>query len=91
MNAAAVGLVTDAWREGLLNEIRMAGGGPSDGDNFAQSADLYRRARGARGAGDRPNRWARGAGRIRRGRLEPGPPLDRWDAVRAGGDVRAIA
>ncbi|MFJ4712148.1 hypothetical protein [Streptomyces sp. NPDC088785] len=47
VDAAAVGLVVDAWREGPLDEIREATGGPSDGEVFAQSVDLYRRARAA--------------------------------------------
>ncbi|MFI1381218.1 hypothetical protein [Embleya sp. NPDC020886] len=45
LNAAAVGLVSDAWREGPLDEIHAADDGPSDGEVFAQSVDLYRRAR----------------------------------------------
>ncbi|MCQ8773415.1 hypothetical protein [Streptomyces telluris] len=45
VSAAAVGLVTDAWREGLLDVIHSADTGPSDGEIFAQSVDLYRRAR----------------------------------------------
>ncbi|MFE9697903.1 hypothetical protein [Streptomyces sp. NPDC006270] len=47
VSAAAVGLVADAWREGPMEEIHAADGGPSDGDIFAQSVDLYRRARAA--------------------------------------------
>ncbi|MCB5909653.1 hypothetical protein [Streptomyces pinistramenti] len=47
VSAAAVGLVTDAWREGPLDVIHAADGGPSDGEIFAQSVDLYRRARTA--------------------------------------------
>ncbi|WP_406460543.1 hypothetical protein OH768_37645 [Streptomyces sp. NBC_01622] len=47
VSAAAVGLVAAAWRDGPLNEIREAAGGPSDGEVFAQSVDLYRRARAA--------------------------------------------
>ncbi|MFE4537816.1 hypothetical protein ACFRKB_22465 [Streptomyces scopuliridis] len=47
VSAAAVGLVADVWREGPLEEIHAADGGPSDGDIFAQSVDLYRRARAA--------------------------------------------
>nr|WP_244320090.1 MULTISPECIES: hypothetical protein [Streptomyces] len=46
-SAAAVGLVLDAWREGPLDEIHAAVAGPSDGEIFAQSVDLYRRARAA--------------------------------------------
>ena len=47
VSAAAVGLVAVAWRDGPLDEIREAAGGPSDGEVFAQSVDLYRRARAA--------------------------------------------
>ncbi|MBL1288343.1 hypothetical protein ACFTXO_32015 [Streptomyces sp. NPDC057067] len=47
VSAAAVGLVADAWREGPLDEIRAATDGPSDGEIFAQSVDLYRRAHAA--------------------------------------------
>ncbi|MEV4758869.1 hypothetical protein AB0J86_27755 [Micromonospora sp. NPDC049559] len=47
VSAAAVGLVADAWREGLLNAIHAADDGPNDGEIFAQSVDLYRRARAA--------------------------------------------
>ncbi|MFF4102269.1 hypothetical protein [Streptomyces sp. NPDC001903] len=47
ISAAAVGLVNDAWREGPLDLIHAADGGPSDGEVFAQSVDLYRRAREA--------------------------------------------
>ncbi|MFF5517588.1 hypothetical protein [Streptomyces coeruleorubidus] len=47
VSAAAVGLVAVAWRDGPLETIREAGGGPSDGEVFAQSVDLYRRARAA--------------------------------------------
>ncbi|MFF2213021.1 hypothetical protein [Streptomyces antibioticus] len=47
VSAAAVGLVDDAWREGPLDVIHAAGDGPSDGEIFAQSVDLYRRARAA--------------------------------------------
>ncbi|QLH21294.1 hypothetical protein [Streptomyces sp. Rer75] len=47
VSAAAVGLVADAWRDGPLEEIHAADGGPSDGEMFAQSVDLYRRARAA--------------------------------------------
>ncbi|MER7912643.1 hypothetical protein [Streptomyces sp. NPDC096068] len=47
VSAAAVGLVADAWRDGPLDEIRAADGGPSDGEVFAQSVDLHRRAREA--------------------------------------------
>ncbi|MFI7273349.1 hypothetical protein [Streptomyces sp. NPDC049879] len=46
-DAAAVGLVADAWREGPLEVIHAAEGGPTDGEIFAQSVDLYRRARTA--------------------------------------------
>ncbi|MDI3403136.1 hypothetical protein [Streptomyces cavernicola] len=42
--SAAVGLVADAWREGPLDFIHAAEGGPNDGEIFAQSVDLYRRA-----------------------------------------------
>ncbi|WP_240968369.1 hypothetical protein [Streptomyces sp. HNM0575] len=45
VSAAAVGLVTDAWREGPMDVIHAADDGPSDGEIFAQSVDLYRRAR----------------------------------------------
>ncbi|WP_334663556.1 hypothetical protein [Streptomyces cyaneofuscatus] len=44
LSVAAVGLVVDAWREGPLDVIHAAADGPSDGDIFAQSVDLYRRA-----------------------------------------------
>ncbi|MFG2208906.1 hypothetical protein [Streptomyces sp. NPDC048638] len=47
VSAAAVGLVTDAWREGPLDVIHAADDGPNDGEIFAQSVDLYRRARTA--------------------------------------------
>lgn len=47
VSAAAVGLVADAWREGPLDVIHTADDGPSDGEIFAQSVDLYRRARAA--------------------------------------------
>ncbi|MFG3098457.1 hypothetical protein [Streptomyces sp. NPDC048202] len=47
VSAAAAGLVTDAWREGPLDVIHAAEDGPSDGEIFAQSIDLYRRARAA--------------------------------------------
>ncbi|MGA5700160.1 hypothetical protein [Peterkaempfera bronchialis] len=47
VSAAAVGLVADAWRDGPLDAIHAADGGPSDGELFAQSVDLYRRARAA--------------------------------------------
>lgn len=47
VSAAAVGLVADAWREGPLDGIRRADGGPSDGEIFAQGVDLYRWARAA--------------------------------------------
>ncbi|CAM5394088.1 hypothetical protein [Streptomyces avidinii] len=47
VSAAAVGLVADAWREGPLDVIHAADDGPSDGEIFAQSIDLYRRARAA--------------------------------------------
>ncbi|WP_328913040.1 MULTISPECIES: hypothetical protein [unclassified Streptomyces] len=45
VSAAAVGLVSDAWRDSPLDAIHAAAGGPSDGEIFAQSVDLYRRAR----------------------------------------------
>ncbi|MER8071360.1 hypothetical protein ABTZ59_24000 [Streptomyces sp. NPDC094034] len=47
VSAAAVGLVADAWRDGPLDMIHAADDGPSDGEIFAQSVDLYRRARTA--------------------------------------------
>ncbi|MEU0697782.1 hypothetical protein ABZ349_27885 [Streptomyces niveus] len=47
LNAAAVGLVEDAWREGPLDDIHSSDEGPCDGEIFAQSVDLYRRARAA--------------------------------------------
>ncbi|KOG85384.1 hypothetical protein ADK38_37010 [Streptomyces varsoviensis] len=47
VRAAAVGLVAEAWREGPLEAIHAADHGPSDGEIFAQSVDLYRRARAA--------------------------------------------
>lgn len=47
LDAAAVGLVTDAWRDGPLDAIHAAPDGPSDGEVFAQSVDLFRRARTA--------------------------------------------
>ncbi|WP_254666990.1 hypothetical protein [Streptomyces sp. WMMB 714] len=47
VSAAAVGLVADAWREGPLDAIHAADDGPNDGEIFAQSVDLYRRARAA--------------------------------------------
>jgi len=47
VRAAAVGLVADVWREGPLEVIHSAEDGPSDGEIFAQSVDLYRRARAA--------------------------------------------
>ncbi|MFI9232217.1 hypothetical protein [Streptomyces rimosus] len=47
VSAAAVGLVADAWRRGPLEVIHAADNGPSDGEIFAQSVDLYRRARAA--------------------------------------------
>ncbi|WP_338931195.1 hypothetical protein WEB32_09970 [Streptomyces netropsis] len=47
VSAAAVGLVAEAWREGPLDVIHTADHGPSDGEIFAQSVDLYRRARAA--------------------------------------------
>ncbi|WP_369168813.1 hypothetical protein AB5J49_13260 [Streptomyces sp. R28] len=47
VSAAAVGLVADAWREGPLDRIHAADDGPSDGEIFAQSVDLYRWARAA--------------------------------------------
>ncbi|MFF9053481.1 hypothetical protein ACF09Z_20320 [Streptomyces erythrochromogenes] len=47
VSAAAVGLVADAWREGPLEAVHAADDGPSDGEMFAQSVDLYRRARAA--------------------------------------------
>ncbi|MFD0043170.1 hypothetical protein ACFVIZ_36625 [Streptomyces anulatus] len=45
LSAAAVGLVVDTWREGPLDAIHAAADGPGDGEIFAQSVDLYRRAR----------------------------------------------
>ncbi|WP_327182636.1 hypothetical protein [Streptomyces sp. NBC_01334] len=47
VSAAAVGLVADAWREGPMEDIHDADCGPSDGEIFAQSVDLYRRAHAA--------------------------------------------
>ncbi|MFJ5924026.1 hypothetical protein ACIQF6_15655 [Kitasatospora sp. NPDC092948] len=47
LSAAAVGLVHEAWRAGPLDAIHAAPGGPNDGEVFAQSVDLYRRARKA--------------------------------------------
>ncbi|MGW1466452.1 hypothetical protein ACWCPT_19140 [Streptomyces sp. NPDC002308] len=47
VSAAAVGLVADAWRDGPLDVIHAAVDGPTDGEIFAQSVDLYRRARTA--------------------------------------------
>jgi hypothetical protein len=47
VSAAAVGLVTVAWRDGPLDEIRETAGGPTDGEVFAQGVDLCRRARKA--------------------------------------------
>ncbi|WP_245771364.1 hypothetical protein [Actinacidiphila guanduensis] len=47
LNAAAVGLVVDAWREGPLEAIHGTVDGPSDAEVFAQGVDLYRRARAA--------------------------------------------
>ncbi|WP_424214098.1 hypothetical protein ACN20G_19610 [Streptomyces sp. BI20] len=47
VSAAAVGLVADAWREGPLCALHAADDGPNDGEIFAQSVDLYRRARAA--------------------------------------------
>ncbi|MER5563640.1 hypothetical protein ABT071_34170 [Streptomyces sp. NPDC002506] len=44
VSAAAVGLVFDAWREGPMEDIHASDAGPSDGEIFAQSVDLYRRA-----------------------------------------------
>ncbi|MBC3842129.1 hypothetical protein GXW82_23750 [Streptacidiphilus sp. 4-A2] len=43
--AAAVGLVTEAWLDEPLDEIRAARKGPSAGEVLAQSVDLYRIAR----------------------------------------------
>ncbi|WP_259470519.1 hypothetical protein [Streptomyces sp. 1114.5] len=45
VDAAAVGLVADVWRDGPLDAILAAATGPSDGEVFAQSVDLYRAAR----------------------------------------------
>ncbi|WP_030376328.1 hypothetical protein [Streptomyces rimosus] len=47
VSTAAVGLVADAWREGPLDKLHKADDGPSDGEIFAQSVDLYRRAHAA--------------------------------------------
>ncbi|GAA1182257.1 hypothetical protein F4556_005412 [Kitasatospora gansuensis] len=47
VDAAAVGLVADVWRDGPLDAIHAAGTGPSNGEIFAQSVDLYRTARAA--------------------------------------------
>ncbi|WP_327676464.1 hypothetical protein [Kitasatospora sp. NBC_00458] len=47
VDAAAVGLVADVWRDGPLDAIHAAGTGPTDGEIFAQSVDLYRTARAA--------------------------------------------
>ncbi|MFF0819354.1 hypothetical protein ACFYUR_03080 [Micromonospora haikouensis] len=47
VSAAAVGLVADAWRDGPLDAIHADDDGPNDGEIFAQSVDLYRRARAA--------------------------------------------
>lgn len=47
VSTAAVGLVADSWREGPMEDIHAADGGPSDGEIFAQSVDLYRRAHAA--------------------------------------------
>ncbi|MFK0183336.1 hypothetical protein ACIQV1_03880 [Streptomyces rubiginosohelvolus] len=47
MSAAAVGLVADAWRDGPLDLIRSADSRPNNGEIFAQSIDLYRRAHAA--------------------------------------------
>ncbi|MEU7579220.1 hypothetical protein AB0B50_16650 [Streptomyces sp. NPDC041068] len=47
VSTAAVGLVADAWREGPMEDIHAADSGPSDGEVFAQSVDLYRRAHAA--------------------------------------------
>ncbi|MFI8260316.1 hypothetical protein [Streptomyces sp. NPDC085665] len=47
IGAAAVGLVHDAWRSGPIDAFHASDGGPSDGEVFAQSVDLYRRAREA--------------------------------------------
>ncbi|MFI8080613.1 hypothetical protein ACIF6L_07490 [Kitasatospora sp. NPDC086009] len=47
VDAAAVGLVADVWRNGPLDATHAAGTGPSDGEIFAQSVDLYRAARAA--------------------------------------------
>ncbi|WKE72065.1 hypothetical protein [Streptomyces sp. WP-1] len=46
LDAAAVGLVTDAWHDALLSEI-PATAQPAPGEILAQRADLYRRARRA--------------------------------------------
>lgn len=45
VSAAAVGLVTEAFLNAPLDEIRAAGKGPSAGEVLAQSLDLYRIAR----------------------------------------------
>ncbi|GAA1041587.1 hypothetical protein [Streptomyces murinus] len=46
LDAAAAGLVTDAWHDALLSEI-PATAKPAPGEILAQRADLYRRARRA--------------------------------------------
>lgn len=47
VNVAAVGLVADTWRDGLLDCVDVADDRPSQGEVLAQSADLHRRARAA--------------------------------------------
>ncbi|MGW3283248.1 hypothetical protein ACWDR3_01220 [Streptomyces sp. NPDC001002] len=47
VSAAAVGLVLDAWWDEPLEAIQASPQGPTDGEMFAQSVDLQRRARAA--------------------------------------------
>ncbi|TMR96126.1 hypothetical protein [Nonomuraea basaltis] len=47
VSAAAVGLVLDAWRNSPLEDIHSEDNGPSDGEMFAQSVYLYRKAKTA--------------------------------------------
>ncbi|MFI6883507.1 hypothetical protein [Streptosporangium canum] len=47
LNAAAVGLVLEAWRNSPLEDIHASPTGPTDGEMFAQSVYLYCKARQA--------------------------------------------
>ena len=53
VNAMAVGLVMEVWRNGPVEDMHSSERGPSDAAMFAESTDLHQRAVAAMTANDR--------------------------------------